>query len=106
MIIGFSPTFAVSTCDTSCWMETNDISEQARAKARELRESGREAVEQARQTGHELKDRAQAWTNEAAASTRELGRKAESYVRENPWPAAVIVGLFAFSLGYLMGSRE
>ncbi len=87
-------------------METNDISEQARTKARELKESGRQAAEQARQTGRELKNTAQDWTDEAAATTRELGRQADSYVRENPWPTAVIVGLFAFTLGYLLGSRD
>ncbi len=86
-------------------METDRIKEQMSRAAGAMQETGREAKEQAQQTGSELKAAAGEWSQQAADKAGDFGREAESYMRENPWPTAVMVGLFAFGIGYLMGTR-
>ncbi len=87
-------------------MEMNEMSEQARAKVQELKETGSQFGYQTQQAGRELKEAGQDWAEQAMDKGRDLGRKAESYMREDIWPTVTLVGIFAFALGYLVGSRD
>ncbi len=76
-------------------METSDI-----------RQRTQEFKEQAQETGQQLKDKAQDWAQKASSTARDFGNQAQDYMSDNPWSTAALIGVFAFALGYLLGSRR
>ena len=72
----------------------------------QLKEQAENFQEEATETARTLKERALEWKETARDSVVGAAKTTDTYVRDNPWIAVGVVGLFAFTLGVFVGSRR